>query len=81
MDITTVFSAIEASQTARANVTGQLSNDQAKAAAIALAIATDTTNVTDATGKADADVLSGISFLQALLSTAVVVPPVVPPAV
>jgi hypothetical protein len=77
MDLTTVFANIEASQTAKSNGATQLANDQAKAAAIAQAIGTDTTNLTDLTAKADSDIQAGIAALQGLLSTA---PPPAPPA-
>jgi hypothetical protein len=70
MDLTTVFAAVEASQTAKKNGGDQLASDQAKAAAIAAAVATDTTNLADLTAKADADINDAISALQGLLSTA-----------
>jgi hypothetical protein len=79
MDLTTVFSAIEASQTAKANGAAQLTTDQAKQAALAAAIAADTTAVADLTAKADSDIQAGITLLQSLLSTAVAVPVVPQP--
>ena len=70
MDLTTVFAAVEASQTAKANGANQLAADQAKAAAIAAAVSADTSNLADLTTKADGDINSAIAALQGLLSTA-----------
>ncbi len=74
MDLSNVFAAVEASQTAKSNGATQLSNDQAKQAALAQAVATDTSNLTDLSTKADSDVNAAIAALQGLLSTATIVP-------
>jgi hypothetical protein len=70
MDLTTVFAAVEASQTAKANGANQLGVDQAKAAAIAASVQADTSSLTDLTTKADGDINNAIAALQGLLSTA-----------
>ena len=82
MDLTTVFAAVEASQTAKANGANQLGVDQAKAAAIAAAVQADTSSLADLTAKADSDINDAIGALQGLLSTAssVPTPPSPPPA-